>query len=108
MLVNPILEAAVPDAALALAGGIWWKRRPNGARRAKPDAAPEPQALAPLTPEPEMASRIIVGLSADQPAFELVMSHDELAQWRSLPAVRPDGIITQVFYDPQTASLKPI
>lgn len=79
MLVNPVLEAAVPAAALALVGGIWWMRRPKGAAPAKLEPAPEPQALAPLPPEPEMASRIIVGLSADQPAFELALTQDDAA-----------------------------
>ena len=78
MLIQPVLEAAAGTAAIALAGGIWWLRRPKGAHPAK---APAPQA----TPEPVMASRIIVGVSPDQPAFELAMSVDEAAFDRAAP-----------------------
>lgn len=98
MFVNPVLEAVVPTAALALAGGIWWMRRPKGPQLAKPETAHEPQAMAPLPPEPEVASRIIVGLSADQPAFELALSQDDAAfdQAEPLPTHGGLGLLSRM------------
>jgi hypothetical protein len=76
MLVNPVLEAAVPAAVIALAGGVWWARH----RRRPHSVDPRPaQTLAPTPPEPEMASSIIVGVSPNQPAFELALSLDDAA-----------------------------
>lgn len=76
MSVNPVLEAAVPAAAFALAGGIWWMRRSKGAEPVEAEPA-HVKALAALPPEPEMASRIIVGVNPDLPAFELALSLDD-------------------------------
>lgn len=85
MLVNPILEAAVPAAAIALTAGIWWMRRPKGAKPVEAEPTREIQALAPPSPEPEMASRIIVGVSPDQPAFELALFNDDPAFDQAAP-----------------------
>jgi hypothetical protein len=89
MLVNPLMEAAVPAAAIALASGIWWTRRPKGAKRVEPQPAravePVPQTSAPLPPAPEVATRIIVGVSPDQPAFELALTTDDAAFEQAAP-----------------------
>jgi hypothetical protein len=91
MLVNPLMEAAVPAAALALAGGVWWMRRPKQANLAR-EVEAVAQTNAPLPPEPEMASRIIVGVSPDQPAFELALSFDDSAFDQAEPLPTHGGL----------------
>lgn len=89
MLVNPVLEVATGIAAIVLAGGIWWMRRLKGAKPVEVEPTREiqavPQAIAPLPPEPEMASRIVVGISPDQAAFELALSLDATAFDQAAP-----------------------
>lgn len=102
MLVNPVLEAATGTAAIVLAGGIWWMRRPKGAKSVEvgPTRGIQavPQAIAPLPSEPEMASRIVVGVSPDQPAFELAISLDATAfdQAAPLPANGRLGLMSRM------------
>lgn len=76
MLVNPVLEAAAGAAVIALVGSVWWAKQRRGGHSVD---SPSAQTLVPMPPEPEMASRIIVGVSPDQPAFELALSLDDAA-----------------------------
>lgn len=69
MLVDPVHFAVVAVATIALSGGVWWRRRRSiaGATR----------AIATAGQEAEIATRIIVGTSADQPAFQIAITLDE-------------------------------
>lgn len=91
-MVNPVLEAAVPAAAIVLAGSVWWAKR-----RKAPSGVKSHPAQA-LTPAPEMPSRIIVGVSPDQPAFELAMSVDDAAfdQAAPMPANGRLGLMSRM------------
>jgi hypothetical protein len=89
VLINPFIEAAAGAALIALGGGLWWAKQ-----RSRPQvvALRSTQVIAPAFPEAEIANRIIVGLSPDQPAFELALFTDDVAFDRGTPMSKDGGL----------------
>lgn len=83
MFASQIVETVVPLAVAVTLGGGWWWNRGRKAGRAQQLAQVE------VMPAMEVPSRIVVGMSADQPAFEIALTADEAEFDRAAPA--PDN-----------------
>ena len=73
--MDPVLIAVLATFAIALLAFVWWKRRPHG----EAAGVPHSHALVPIEREEEMATSVVLGMSADKPAVVISMSSDEAA-----------------------------
>lgn len=74
MLGSPILDVLALLGAVMAVIGWWWLRR----RLVSTETSLAlPQTIEPVAVAFEVASRILVGRNADQPAFEIALMGDE-------------------------------
>ncbi len=74
MLGSPILDVLVLLGVVMAVIGGWWLRRRMVSTEAR---LALPQTIEPVAVALELASRILVGRNADQPAFEIALMGDE-------------------------------